>query len=403
MNGYSKAKELLAKYNKGTLTEEEQSIVDKWYDNYAMSREKEPDPLDSEQAMDEVWVRLSDRTDKAPDRRTVFSGRFPMVWPAVAASLVLVAALWVFFGKYGSGVLPVGERDATEASTNFTAYLKLPDNKTVDLEKTGIGVVAQGNGITIIKPREGELVIRTETTVSKGPLDFLAFHEVSTPKAGQYLVHLADDTRVWLNAGSTLRFPGVFDQRGREVEVIGEAYFEVDRRLQGGKPVPFRVKSGHQLIEVLGTRFNVNSYADEDAIRTTLMEGSIRVKFTGSQAKEVLLKPGQELSYVPAGANKTEELADVRQVNTEAAVAWKNGLFRFDNTSLEELMRQICRWYNMEVEYRGAFANHEFVGEIERSAPLTEVLSILEVGNLSFHVEGRKIVVTDDDKKHDTK
>ena len=148
---------------------------------------------------------------------------------------------------------------------------------------------------------------------------------------------------------------------------------------------------------MLGTRFNINSYADEGDIKTTLVEGSIKVHVAGNVRKGILLRPGQQSQLVAAGNENTSAAAafDVKTVNAGAVVAWKNGYFRFDNVGLPELMRQLSRWYDVEVVYGSTVREHEFVGQIERTAPLSKVLQILEMGDVHFRVEGRKIIVTD--------
>jgi transmembrane sensor len=160
--------------------------------------------------------------------------------------------------------------------------------------------------------------------------------------------------------------------------------------------IPFKVKAGSQMVEVLGTRFNINSYVDEGKIKTTLLEGSIQVHIDGSKDKGVLLKPGEQAQLVYTGASQTQSSKQsfkVSDVDLTSVVAWKEGFFHFNNIGLPELMRQISRWYDMEVVYEGVSKEYEFVGEIERGAKLSKVLTILESGGVNFRVEGRKIIV----------
>jgi len=384
------------------LSEKGKTTLESWYLDYARSRKDMPAPDDMEAALNEVWERLSDEKGSIPQEKPFFRKYYWLTRVGIAASLLLMAGVWVFMSPPPSPDRPAVLVTSVPADNSHSkAYLTLSDGRKIDLERHNPGILIQEGALSFIKTKEGELVYRKDPPVAEERLSWSnGLHEVSTPKAGEYMIELPDETKVWLNAGSTLRFPPVFDERERIVEIKGEAYFEVSKSVYRGQRVPFKVKSGHQVIEVLGTQFNINSYADEQTIKTTLVEGSIRVNFTNDAHKEILLKPGQQLQYIaqkPVDATSPETVQlNVSKVNPRSAVAWKEGYFRFDNVSLDELMRQICRWYNMEVEYKGIFTKHEFVGEIERSAPLTEVLAILEVGSLSFRIEGNTIIVTNE-------
>jgi len=404
----SKARALLREYRNGTLTKKGRATLESWYLDYARSRKDLPEPEDLDAALDEVWEKLSDEKAALPGKK-IFPRSYQ--WAArlgVAASVLLAVGIWLFRAhpvSHGDQDAQVSESSLPDNAVNSRAYLTLSDGRKIDLEKAGPGVLIEEKFLSFTKTAEGELVYGKKNTDEDGnPAREGRYHEVSTPNAGQYMIRLPDETKVWLNAGSTLRFPEAFNEKERVVEVTGEAYFEVARARYRDRKVPFKVKTAHQVIEVLGTVFNVNSYADEHVIKTTLVEGSIRVNFINAVDREVLLKPGQQLRYsekeaADLSAGEAVRL-DVSQVDAQFEVAWKHGFFRFNNVSLEELMRQICRWYNMDVEYHGVSTKHEFVGEIERSAPLAEVLAILEVGNLSFTIDGRKIIVTNEPKEN---
>ncbi|ODS75439.1 MAG: hypothetical protein ABS46_19300 [Cytophagaceae bacterium SCN 52-12] len=404
----SKARALLREYRNGTLTKKGRAMLESWYLDNARSRKDLPEPDDLDAALDEVWEKLSDEKAALPGKK-IFSRSYQ--WVArlgIAASVLLAVGIWLFRAhttSHGDQDAQVSESSLPANAVNSRAYLTLADGRKIDLEKAGPGVLIEEDFLSFTKTAEGELVYGKKNTDEAGnPAREGRYHEVSTPNAGQYMIRLPDETKVWLNAGSTLRFPEAFNEKERVVEVTGEAYFEVAKALYRDRRIPFKVKTAHQVIEVLGTVFNVNSYADEHVIKTTLVEGSIRVNFINAANREVLLKPGQQLRYsekeaADLSAGEAVRL-DVSQVDAQFEVAWKHGFFRFNNASLEELMRQICRWYNMDVEYHGVSTKHEFVGEIERSAPLAEVLAILEVGNLSFTLDGRKIIVTNEPREN---
>jgi transmembrane sensor len=395
----SKAASLFAKFREGTITEEEKALLEHWYYEQYEARKDIPLPAEVDVSLDEVWDRLSNHPSyTARPIRPIYR----LTWFRVSAAclLLLLTAGWMIYlrGDFKSALTYVDAE--TEASytplrdTLENAYLTLSNGRKVQLEEQG-GLIAEEGSLQIKKTQEGSLVYsHTKDPFNQKKDTPSGIHEVFTPIGTQLLVRLPDETSVWLNAGSQIRFPAHFDQTERWIELNGEAFFDVSKNTFRGKRVPFKVKTNQQITEVLGTQFNVTSYADENTIRTTLVEGSVSVNFTeGQRDKKILLRPGQQLRYKRSEtASVTEQIA-VREIDTRSATAWKNGLFRFDNTSLHELMRQICRWYNVDVEYVGQFGNHQFVGEVERTATLPEVLSILETGGLTFRIENKKIIV----------
>jgi ferric-dicitrate binding protein FerR (iron transport regulator) len=215
----------------------------------------------------------------------------------------------------------------------------------------------------------------------------VTYNTMTTPKGRQFQLVLPDGSKVWLNAASSLRYPTVFAGNERTVEVTGEAYFEVARNATK----PFVVKVGHETeVQVLGTHFNINSYKDEANINTTLLEGSVRVLNKG---KKALLKPGQS-AQVAMQANQTAGIKIVNDVDMEKVMAWKNGLFNFQDASLQEVMHQLERWYDIEVVYEKGAPEIEFVGKMERSLSLSEVLRGLQISEVHFRIEqGRRLVV----------
>lgn len=207
------------------------------------------------------------------------------------------------------------------------------------------------------------------------------YHTISTPLSGQYQLVLADGSRVWLNAGSSIKFPTAFSSAERSVEIKGEVYFEV----MPDKKRPFKVHSGRQLLEVLGTHFNVNAYDDEEEIKTTLLEGSVKVS---SGKANRILGPGQQ-SRMGSTGNMS-----VVNVDLEEAVSWKNGYFIFDNEDIRSVMRKISRWYGVEVVYANAQISENFGGTVSKFENVSQVLKILEAtGTIHFKIEGRRIIV----------
>jgi len=210
----------------------------------------------------------------------------------------------------------------------------------------------------------------------------LAFNTISTPKGGIYQVNLPDGTKVWLNAASSIKFPTTFAQLSqRKVELEGEAYFEVAKN----KKVPFVVSTSGQQVQVLGTHFNISSYSDEGELKTTLLEGSVKVV----AANTIVLKPGQQSNLKRNGSGGLK----VSTANIAQVMAWKNGFFHFEKENLHEVMRQLSRWYDIEVIYEVDRHDDEFMGDIPRGIKLSEALKILSFEGTQFRIEGRKLIV----------
>lgn len=263
------------------------------------------------------------------------------------------------------------------------ATLTLADGTKINLDKAVNGKIADQAGLNITK-QEGRLVYSLESSEGYSSTTKNLFNVIETPRGGEYQVVLPDGTRVWLNAASTLRYPTVFTGTERRVELQGEAYFEV----VSNKEMPFRVKSNLQLVEVIGTHFNINSYADESTVRTTLLEGSIKISIRNSKSSRTL-KPGEQ-----ASVKSDISLIGVNNVNTEEFIAWKNGYFLFENENIESIMRKISRWYNVDIEYQGKTPEGKFGGAVSKSKNISEVLRILELTKaVHFKVQGRRVTV----------
>jgi len=270
------------------------------------------------------------------------------------------------------------------------AVLTLTDGSTVLLDSLHNGAIKQQGSTRLTKQDSGQLVYSVLSAGGNhvsGAGDralSIQYNKIATPRGGQYRVILPDGTKVWLNASSSLRFPTAFVGDRRQVDLTGEAYFEV----VGDPARPFTVNiGGGQAIQVLGTSFDINAYNDESAIRATLLEGSIRLSKEGAQA---VLKPGQQAFSDRSGG----PIRVVPGADTEAAIAWKNGYFQFDGDGLEAVMRQLSRWYDVEVKYEGPIPERQFAGQMPRGVNLSEVLRILEESNVHFRIEGKQLVAT---------
>jgi len=268
--------------------------------------------------------------------------------------------------RFKNDVLPGGDK----------ATLTLADGSTVVLDDAKNGTLAQQGSSKVIKV-DGKLMYDPANNNSKE----IVYNTISTPNGGQYQLELPDGSLVWLNATSSIHFPTSFVGKERRVEVTGEAYFEVAKN----RDMPFIVTVNGSEVQVLGTHFNVNAYSDEDNVKTTLLEGS--VKFV-SGTNINMLRPGQQSQLASNGLIKVVSNVDVDEV-----VAWKNGMFDFDNAGIETVMRQLSRWYDVEIEYKGK-TDDQFIAEMRRNIKLSDALKALELtGKVKFEIQGKKIIV----------
>jgi len=257
------------------------------------------------------------------------------------------------------------------------AILKLANGSVIILDSAGNGRLSTQAGATIDKTGDGKLAYNS---LKEKPTE-IQYNTLTTPKGGQYFIELADGSKVWLNAASSLTYPTSFIGKERIVVLKGEAYFEVAKN----KAMPFQVTVNGMTVEVLGTHFNINAYDDEAVIKTTLLEGAVKIMKGNTSA---LLKPGDQAQVSSNGNIKVITDADVDQ-----AVAWKNGYFQFRRDNLQQVLRQLTRWYDVDVKYDGLITDMQFGGRISRNNNLSEVLKILELSNVHFRIEGKTIVV----------
>ncbi len=262
------------------------------------------------------------------------------------------------------------------------AVLTLADGTSIVLDSSANGTIASQGNTKVIKLNTGELAYNSAGNVSKETL----FNTLSTPRGGQYQLRLPDGTMVWLNSASSLRYPTVFKGAERKVEITGEAYFEVAKNPAWPFKVKINLSSGEGgEVEVLGTHFNIKAYEDEALVRTTLLVGSVKVNHS---AGATTIKPGQQLQYSNSG-----QLRIINNADLEEAIAWKEGRFYFEDADIGYVMRQIARWYNIEVEYKSAIHKH-FDGVISKNVSVSKVLQMLEMtGEVKFKIEGDRVVV----------
>ncbi len=382
---HKRAEALLEKYLAGNCTPEEAAIVESWYLQVTENQEALPSEPDYASLGHSMWASIQERNQQPK--------KVKMPWGWAAAAVILLALGFGFYQYLHtpkSGVQNTGSLVQNDIKPGGNkAFLTLANGTRIVLDDVQNGKIAEQEGVSITKTAKGELVYTAKNTTAQLLGGKPQFNTIETPKGGQYQINLPDGTKVWLNAGSSLKYPTAFANTGREIQLTGEAYFEVAKKTDHGQRVPFNVKTETQLVEVLGTHFNINSYDNEDNTKTTLVEGSVRVTpagGTGNLAK--VLKPGEQ-SVLKGTSVK------VNAVDTEEAVAWKEGLFMFDDEDLESIMRKVSRWYNVEIIFKDkGLLTKGFSGTVSRFGNVSQVLSkIEETGSVHFKIEERRIVV----------
>ena len=335
-------------------------------------------------------------------RKTAKTKVLPVWFRVVAAAMVLLVMSGVIYQltkkKPASHELSQKERFKNDVQPGTDkAMLKLADGSVIMLDSTANGKLAI-HGQQQITNKDGALYYNKISSGNSGVL----YNDVITPAGGQYKLTLADGTKVWLDALSSIHFPTSFPGERREVEITGQVYFEVAPRVARGLPAgrdegrmvktPFIVKiknrSGNDMgiVEVLGTHFNINAYDNEAGTKTTLAEGAVRIT---QKSKTLLLQPGQQ-----AFTDEQGNLQLLTNPDMQETLAWKDGLFYYNGANIETIMKQISRWYGVEVVYKDQ-VKETFVAEIPRYVPLSTLLALLELTRqVHFKIEGKTITVT---------
>jgi transmembrane sensor len=366
------------------LTPNNENAIQELLQQYWQSSEAEED-MAPEKA-EAMFEGIINPVKTAPVRRLVWR------YVAIAASIMLVlgwGSYLLFFNKKEREVArSTAEVNAPETNR---AVILLADGQKIYLDSAGNGQLAAQSTVKLVKLANGKIVYST-TQSRTGEAE--QYNTLMNPRGSRIIdMQLSDGTHIWLNAGSSVTYPVVFAGNERKVTITGEAYFEVaPMYLKSGSKMPFKVFiSGGAEIEVLGTHFNVNAYDNEETINTTLLEGSVKVvKRQTANGKEnsITLKPGQQAVDAPNSPLAINHSPDLNQV-----MAWKNGLFNFNGMKLQEVMRQLERWYDIEVEYEKGVPNITFGGKITKNVPLKGLLIGLEKSEVHFRLEGRKLIV----------
>lgn len=358
----------------------------------------EETPPRDDPALDELYDRVyqrildettSDEAENGGIRGKTFFLRSRAA--AAAAILILASVLSYWFFASPRAKKQLRSQHVTAPANDILpggnkAILTLANGDQVILDEAGIGTLTEQKGVRVVKTKEGQILYDSSPLPEKSNTP-PSYNIVTTPRGGQYQVVLPDGSKVWLNAASSLRYPTAFQGNERKVVLQGEGYFEV----APDETKPFLVRSGSQVIHVLGTSFNLMAYEDEGEVRTTLLEGSLKISWKGENR---VLKPGEQARIVDDDPGIA-----VRAVNTDASVAWKKGQFVFEGEKLQRIMRKISRWYDVEVVYQGEITDNDFIGTVSRFENVSEILKLLELtGTVRFQIEGsgsneRRIIV----------
>lgn len=375
-------RDILAKYRQHKSSLEETKFLETYYDMFEVNEDlinSENEPLFSE-LKEDIKAKI-DQQIAGPKVKKLNYG-----WLKYAAAVLLLVSVSIYFFSDQQKSDPITQMDAAISPGGNNAILTLANGKKIALNDAAKGEISKQSGISVSKSKEGELIY---TVVSRegDELSENTHNTISTPNGGQYTIILSDGTKVMLNSASSMTFPTSFKAADRRVELNGEAYFEVAK----DKNKRFRVISGLQTVEVLGTHFNVNAYGDEKIIKTTLLEGAVKV-FTAK--KSVLIEPGEQAVLDKADENSIAK----HLVNINKETSWINGIFSFEGDDLKSVMRQVARWYDVNVIYTGPINEEKYFGEISRSSKLSEVIKILELNNVKFEVAGKTIKVSYDQR-----
>jgi ferric-dicitrate binding protein FerR (iron transport regulator) len=366
---------LIKKYNAGNASANEKALIEDWYLQFEQKNVPQLSIDERQHDLDHIWKKLP--VNRAKVKRI-------STWYRVAAAAMLLAfiSVGIYLAKYQevNQNKIINEISRIAKPGGNKAILFLSNGQQVVLTDAQNGQVAQQGNATISKTADGKVVYNTRPAADHV---VQAQNTIATPAGGTYELTLSDGTKVTLDANSSLRYPVAFNGANRNVELTGQAYFEVAHN----QAKPFKVTSSGQTVEVLGTHFNINAYKNERSITTTLLEGRVKISNVSNNA---MLKPGQRSVVLPG--NGTSPIS-VSNADLETTMAWKNGIFRFKRASLQTVMRQFARWYDVEVAYEGDVPDVAITGKVQRTANASQVLTILNKLGIKFKAEGRKLTI----------
>jgi hypothetical protein len=374
---------IIKKYLAGKASPEEQKFLNEYFEYFGstdniVDQLTENEKSQLEQKMEAaIFAKIK---ASRPLRRIVF---YRIAAAAVLIGIIITAGLY-FYRKSNGNEPAIAKSHPEQATQNdldpggSKAVLILADGRKISLDDSQIGNITQQGNAVVSKTSDGQVVYNLVHTNTENTE--VNNNTIQTPVGGEYQIVLPDGTKVWLNSSSRLEFPTAFKGKERIVKLSGEGYFEVAKNAA----MPFKVQVNDMEVKVLGTHFNIMAYQDEGLAKTTLLEGSVNIT-KGEVSK--LLVPGQQAR---TGSNNK---IDVVNTDVESAVAWKNGYFKFDKDGIKSVMRQLARWYDMDVVYSGNIPSDEFSGKIRRNVKASKALEFLEKTGLHFKIEGKKVTI----------
>lgn len=376
-NNLQRYYELAEKWKNNTITPEELAELESWYEEGQANRVDIPVSFakSEDELSRRLFSRIKEKTGKeeTPIRRL---RRWPRVAAAIAILFVLGAGGFYLFTKKGTkeSIAKANVPSVNDALPGeFKAKLILDDGRELILDSVAIGELARQGNARVVKGN-GQVIYEGNSDEDSFKL---LYNTIATANGQTYSLTLSDGSKVWLNAHSSIRFPVIFGNDERKVEITGEAYFEVAKDASK----QFVISANGTETAVLGTHFNINCYEDEASVKISLLEGKIMVN------KSVIMKPGQQAQIM------NNSISMVNDADMDQAIAWKNGLFNFERSDLKAVMRQLSRWYDVDIQYSGNIPNEHFSGKISRNMNASKVLKVLEYSGVQFKIEDKKIVV----------
>jgi transmembrane sensor len=401
---------ILDKYQDGTASAAEKALIEEYYRRMEKAGKTEL-TADEEAAVRRTMYNKIAAGFEEPGAKVVPLKRSYSKVAAAAVLLTLIGAGSYFFLSKKPVTEPAHAETAKTKPRDLppghdAAVLTLGDGRTIILDSAN-GTISKQGGATVIN-LNGQ--VSYDNKSGKDKTATVVYNTISTARGNQYQLILADGSKVWLNSASSLRFPTSFTGDRREVELDGEGYFEVaSLRLRSGQKMPFHVKTKTQDVEVLGTHFNVNAYNDEGTTRTTLLEGQVKVisksaignrQSATDAERSVVLTPGEQAvlagansRFIPPVGGTDSRLTINRSPDLDQVMAWKNGWFEFDNTDIKAIMRQISRWYDVDIRYETKTDNQTYGGRISRNINLSNILKMLELYGVHCKLEGKTLTV----------
>ena len=386
---------LLDRYLKSQSNTKEKEKLDEFFEENSNSIEASKSIENVSKLEDKIFNYIQFGIKEQVKKESTFN-RMPYLQVAASILVIFLFSTTIYFYRSSltsKSQLPIAqgvEKIEDKQPAKNIAILTLGNNSQIVLDEASNGEIAQESGVSILKTDKGELIYKIRNSNKLSNNDLNKYNTISTPMGGKFKVILPDGSLVVLNAASTLKYPVHFDEKLRKVSFTGEAYFEIakleDKRK---KRVPFYVYSNDQIVEVLGTHFNINSYDNEEYSKTTLLEGSVKIINEKSAAPAKILKPGQQ-AVIKRGDIQTKiMIADEAQ-----ALAWKDGYFLFKNTNIKDVVNELERWYNIDIQYEDEMEFENITGYISRNVKISSVLKMLQLsGIVDYEISGSTIII----------